>query len=427
MPLSHPPSLPPVAQVVLLLNVVFIFATATATATVVLTPAVSALMPPALASAPVRLPLCGVPADLPLGSGEWDLPLASLVGTCASFGISLCWFALRTAPWAWLLQDGLSVTVCLLFVRTIRVPSLRIAALFLGLMFAYDIFMVFVSPLLFHKSVMLEVATAGAPTETIGAAGKCVRTAGEAMPMLMAIPRLSPLPAVLPPYAPLAASSAAPPSDALYGMDPGFAWRLSGASGDYGMIGLGDIVLPALALAYARRIDLASEQADAPGGGGRAPCCGYFAWAVCGYALGLLVTLAANAYGWTFNGVQGQPALLYLVPGVIGSQLMRALLVGELSALWNGTPLPQPPEDASPLVCDGCGSRLLLTESVWSDAGANLDYCAECVGSQPEARRSALTELPVWRRCGVDAPAAEEVEGTYPSRRPEAGQKGELL
>ena len=32
--------------------------------------------------------------------------------------------------------------VCVLFLRTIRLPSLRVGALFLGLMFLYDIFMV---------------------------------------------------------------------------------------------------------------------------------------------------------------------------------------------------------------------------------------------------------------------------------------------
>ena len=123
-------------------------------------------------------------------------------------------------------------------------------------------------------------------------------------------------------------------------------------------------MLPALALAYARRVDLAGRGPPRSshhlprhnGGGSRgSPCCsvrsllhlllsplylfcagGYFPWAVSGYALGLVITQAANVYGWTFNDVQGQPALLYLVPGVLGSQLLRAAICGEVAAVWTG-------------------------------------------------------------------------------------------
>ena len=84
------------------------------------------------------------------------------------------------------------------------------------------------------------------------------------------------------------------------------------------MIGLGDIILPALVLTFGRRVDLAiSSSPDAPKHlaahsplssvrlAEGLPCQGYFLWAI-GYGVGLGVTLAANAFGWTFNGVQGQ-------------------------------------------------------------------------------------------------------------------------
>ena len=67
-------------------------------------------------------------------------------------------------------------------------PIFRLAALFLGLMFAYDVFMVFISPLLFHTSIMMAVATAGEATAH-AADGVCVRTEAESMPMLMSVPR----------------------------------------------------------------------------------------------------------------------------------------------------------------------------------------------------------------------------------------------
>ena len=93
----------------------------------------------------------------------------------------------------------------------------------------------------------------------------------------------------------------------------------SGASHEFGMLGLGDVVLPALTLAFARRVDLA-QQADTAAAqpvparllqprrasGCARGCGGCFLWAVVGYAIGLAVTLAANAYGWTINDVKGQ-------------------------------------------------------------------------------------------------------------------------
>lgn len=174
------------------------------------------------------------------------------------------------------------------------------------------------------------------------------------------------------------------------------------------MIGLGDIVLPSLAIAYGRRIDLASAAAS-----GQTPSrCGYFLFAVLGYAVGLIVTQAANAYGWTFNGVQGQPALLYLVPGVIGFQLLRALLARDLEAVWEGSALPQPPANLSSLGCDGCGNGMLLDDHVWSDESRNVDYCPSCYVALPEGKQAALVEMPVYRRCKVDPPTV--ITRTYP-------------
>lgn len=153
-------------------------------------------------------------------------------------------------------------------------------------------------------------------------------------------------------YSPPRPTPPTPPSPSLGPSVGSYLWRLSGAPGQFAMIGLGDIVLPGLALAYARRVDLA-RRASRPGLPGSRPplrrllavlCApiemlrsgGYYPWAVGGYGLGLFITQCANAYGWTFNDVKGQPALLYLVPGVLLTQLARAMLCGELSAVWHG-------------------------------------------------------------------------------------------
>ncbi|KAL2016827.1 hypothetical protein VTK56DRAFT_2950 [Thermocarpiscus australiensis] len=58
----------------------------------------------------------------------------------------------------------------------------------------------------------------------------------------------------------------------------------------------------------------------------------YFYASVVGYAAGMLATLTALL---VFN--HGQPALLYLVPGVTGSLWLTALLRGELKEMWSYT------------------------------------------------------------------------------------------
>ena len=58
----------------------------------------------------------------------------------------------------------------------------------------------------------------------------------------------------------------------------------------------------------------------------------YFIATMVGYLLGMVVTLAMLI---TFQ--HGQPALLYLVPGVLGSIYATALVKGELKKIWSYT------------------------------------------------------------------------------------------
>ncbi len=64
----------------------------------------------------------------------------------------------RESDWAWLLQDFMGVSVCLMCLRTIVLPNLHVASLLLSLTFCYDIFFVFISPLIFNSSVMEQVS-----------------------------------------------------------------------------------------------------------------------------------------------------------------------------------------------------------------------------------------------------------------------------
>jgi hypothetical protein len=127
----------------------------------------------------------------------------------------------------------------------------------------------------------------------------------------------------------------------------------SPSSQDYAMLGLGDVVIPGLLLTLAARADLASgwkavaaRPARGKGGWGLCSELGwglgggtYWLVASLGYGAGLALALLANAYNITINGVQGQPALLYLVPCTLGAVAGRAYLRGELSRLWDGSAL----------------------------------------------------------------------------------------
>ncbi|KAI9915092.1 hypothetical protein PsorP6_006932 [Peronosclerospora sorghi] len=55
----------------------------------------------------------------------------------------------------------MGVCICVAFLRTVAVPNVRVATVILLLDCCYDVFFVFVSPLVFGSSVMDDVATDG--------------------------------------------------------------------------------------------------------------------------------------------------------------------------------------------------------------------------------------------------------------------------
>ena len=87
----------------------------------------------------------------------------------------------------------------------------------------------------------------------------------------------------------------------------------------YSMLGLGDIVIPGFFIALMLRMDVAMGRQSAPR---------YFRAAVGGYVLGLGTTIAVMNI---FNAAQ--PALLYIVPAVLGCVAARAAACGELKAV----------------------------------------------------------------------------------------------
>jgi len=231
-----------------------------------------------------------------------DIPFeaAHLVSGAVAATIVTGFLVMRNEPDGWFFQDLIGAAFLCLIQRSLRLPDMKLASVLLTVMFFFDIFWVFVSPLLFKKSVMVEVATGGGT--------------GESVPMLLRLPALG---------------------------DP---------LGNQRMLGFGDVALPGLLVSFLRRFDILS---------GRSLKGGYFLPAVIGYTIAMFVTLMA-----LYIMRIGQPALLYLVPGTLGTTLVLAWRRGELQALWKGTPLRPAAERTLDLTCatGGRGPQGVLLE-----------------------------------------------------------------
>ncbi|KAG8363314.1 hypothetical protein BUALT_Bualt19G0009500 [Buddleja alternifolia] len=185
---------------------------------------------------------------------------------------TVLWAVFRSVSFAWIGQDILGIALIVTVLQIVRVPNLKVGTVLLSCAFLYDIFWVFVSKKLFHKSVMIVVARGDGSGE-------------DGIPMLLKIPRM---------------------------FDP---W------GGYSIIGFGDIILPGLLVAFSLRYDWLSKKSLKSG---------YFLWAMLAYGLGLLVTYVAL----NMMDGHGQPALLYIVPFTLGTLITLGSKRGDLKHLW---------------------------------------------------------------------------------------------
>ncbi|CAI9117346.1 OLC1v1018722C1 [Oldenlandia corymbosa var. corymbosa] len=208
--------------------------------------------------------------NLPLLGEVSILSLVVLV-FCVAFAV--CWALNRKASYSWIGQDILGISLMISVLQLAQLPNIKVATVLLCCAFLYDIFWVFLSPYIFHDSVMIAVARGD-------------KAGGESIPMLLRVPRL---------------------------FDP---W------GGFDMIGFGDILFPGLLVSFSHRFDKAKKKAGANG---------YFLWLAIGYGCGLCFTYLGL---YLMNG-HGQPALLYLVPCTLGLCVILGLVRGELKELWN--------------------------------------------------------------------------------------------
>jgi len=259
---------------------------------------------------------------------EWEdigeIYLVDVLAHVIGYSLGLTWLIIafahyhpETITFFWVMQDIFGACMCVLFLQVVKLNNIRVAVILLVIAFFYDIFFVFITPLIFKKSVMLDVATSGGPPPDPAWCEKYpddpenCRQRGNPLPMLFTIP------------------------------------RIGDYQGGQNLLGLGDVVVPGLLISFAARFDAAKSLLGVMNGGNGSVssyscpeqrvcgsvCCngGYFIPVVIAYAVGLLM---ANAAVYLME--MGQPALLYLVPCCLGMVLFIGWRRRELSDLWVG-------------------------------------------------------------------------------------------
>lgn len=238
-------------------------------------PFAAPLFPPHLRQRVLALP--SLPA-IPLLSPEptpleLTVPEAALVVPALALG---GWYGVTKH---WLANNALGIAFSLLGIEAVSLGSIRTGATLLAGLFVYDIFWVFCTP------VMVSVAR------------------NFEAPIKLLFPRIGPSARAAAAAAARAATGATPPAP---------------AGAHFAMLGLGDIVIPGLFLALLLRLDVERGFSSS-----------YFQSGFWAYVVGLSTTIFVMN---TFKAAQ--PALLYIVPALLGALAAHAALRGELASVW---------------------------------------------------------------------------------------------
>lgn len=178
----------------------------------------------------------------------------------------------------WILNNIIGICYTFMVIKSVKITSFKVGALLLGLAFFYDIFWVFMSASIFGGNVMVTVAT------------------GLDLPLKIQCPHMQEMP----------------------------------RANTCGMIGLGDLALPGLLLAYASRLDNIQNSQ-------------YLKTLMICYAIALTMCVLVLAF---FQSAQ--PALLYISPMLILGMLFHAMSRHELKKIWEGRrPLNLLPQEIS--------------------------------------------------------------------------------
>jgi signal peptide peptidase-like 3 len=239
---------------------------------------------------------------------------------CAAGTFVTCW--LFTGHW--ILANVIAMSMCVLVVSLCKVPSFSVVSALLAAMFVYDIFFVFFSERLFGENVMVQVATSESRNP--------VSMLSDALHLpISPITRLSfPNKIIFPSTAP------------------------GTPDGAYALLGLGDIIIPSILLAYLRVCDMklcALQQ--------KPLVFFYYARAMLAFVSALISCIVVNILV-----DKAQPGLMYIVPALLIPTLLLARSRNEFDVIWHG-----PPQFSDPNV--GSGERQLLRVEAQFDESSN--------------------------------------------------------
>ena len=244
-----------------------------------------------LGEAPVTVP---VPPVLGLKDGDGkDLAAVDVRPTTAlavALGLGLAAYDTATGHSNFSVNNVEAVLLASLFIENVGLSSYRTALVLLGGLLVYDAFWVFGSK--------------AALTFLLGSNSMLIPEKGSVMLDVAAGSSIVNVPTKLI-FPKLAAGSS----------------KLG-----FSLLGLGDIVVPGLLVAFA--LNLEAEAGGKETGGGAKPT-KYFAWTMLAYAVGLGATFCANS---VFRSAQ--PALVYLSPATIGVLYLVAKLRNEEDVLF---------------------------------------------------------------------------------------------
>lgn len=296
--------------------------------------------------------------------GLGELTYLDILSSLSGLIIGIMWLVVyftsnnpSSVPFYWITQNVMGACISILFMYLMKLNSIKVATVLMTAIFIYDIFFVFISPYIFNgESVMVTVATGGGPGDVT--ADYCTKypddpecKKGQPLPMLLTIPKINDF------------------------------------RGGANLLGLGDIVLPGLLIAFAARLDEAKRLVNdhtnlniiAP------PRGGYLLYLIIAYAIGLL--FANLAVVWM---QRGQPALLYLVPACLGTLFWFGR--SELSELWKG-PRVLTWADRLVLYCD---SHTFVARDAATVAESVEDDIESINGDEEEqvAQQPTIVEMP---------------------------------
>jgi len=274
-----------------------------------------------------------------------DVVIALLI---ASSAIAI-WLTTRH----WSITDLLALTTGVAFVALIRLPNFKVALIILSLFFCYDFFWVYLSPLLFQKNVMVEVANKVSPFQSSNSTS-------------IPLPIVIRIPLIFQPYT----NTLGMGDIALPGMYLSYLFRFDAHQKSWASLELNEIH-SSLAdpedfnrdfiigdtdnsnnLKATKTPAAATHDFDVESESNTFKCwlgklcpwnirLGYFVLGLLGYSIGFV---AAIITGTATNSAQ--PALVFLVPGIFLPTLLKAWKDGDLEKLWQGIPVKQQLSDA---------------------------------------------------------------------------------